>query len=183
MKWVGRPLSSVLGAELADGAVEQRAHELLVEERLGLGLRRELGGDLALGAFEIERHGAGAAAAFEAGRGLPHVHHETIGAHAHERAELRLRRLVLLEPRLLERVREERLREILRVLGLEAPGDPEVLVHRLPVALDQIAERLPARLRIDVTHPLDHGVPRRGKSARRTRVAGIHGLDCAWSEP
>ena len=48
-----------------------------------------------------------AAAALQPRRRLPHVHHEAIGADANEGAELRLVRLVALEPGLLKRVGEE----------------------------------------------------------------------------
>ena len=71
--------------------------------------------------------------------------------------------LEALEPRLLKCVRKERLRQIAGILRLEPPGDAQVLVEGLPVALHEIAKGFASSLGIGVADPLDDGVPRGGK--------------------
>ena len=181
----GRSLSSYSARRSLHSLVEERAHELLVEELVRLGHRRRAPArrDLALGAVEVERQGLHPAAALQARRRLPHVHHEAIGADANERAEARLAWLVALEPRFLKRVGEETLRQIARIVRVEAPGESKVLVDRLPVALDEVAERRAPGVGIGVANALDGRMPGCGKAASETHVIRFHYPPPALSVP
>ena len=88
---------------------------------------------LAIGAVEVERDRLRAAAALQPRLRLPRVHHEPVGAHTDERAESRFAGFEPFEPGFFERLGEEALCEVARLVGVEPPGYAEVLVDRLPV--------------------------------------------------
>ena len=160
----GPALVLVLGAQILHGLVEERANELLMKELVGFGHRDETARrDLTLCAVEVERQRLDATAALQSRRRLPHVHDEAVGAHADKRAEAGLAWLVALEPRFLKRVGKEALREIARVFGVQAPGQAKVFVDGLPVALDEVAERIAPGIGIGVANAFDRRVPVAGK--------------------
>ena len=152
-------------ADGADGPLEQRTDELLMEERVGVERRRRQPRErVALGALEVERHELHVAAAFGARGSLLPVLHEAVGAEPHERTEPGLGRIEALQPPFLERLGEEALRGVLRVVGIEMPGQPEVGVERFPVAGDQVAEGLAPDVGAARPDALDDRVPRHRKA-------------------
>ncbi len=153
--------------EIGDRALEQRPHPLAIEQLVDVGADRGLvRGDLAFRGLEIERHHRHAAAALEPPLGFPRVRREAIEAQPQVGAKAGARRIVLLDDLLLERRREELLREIGGFVGIERPLHAQVLVGRLPVRLDDRRERDAARLLVAAARPFDDRQPRRRKSHR-----------------
>ena len=101
---------------------------------------------------EVERDQLDAAAALRRGRRLAGDAARSDRHTGGRSAEARLRRLEALEPGLLERVGEERLGRVLGILRVEPPGQSEVRVDRLPVAVER-GRRTPAGARCVATCP------------------------------
>src|SRR5262249_16803968 len=109
---------------------------------------------------------------------------EAVEADAQEGPEAGARRIERHEEALLERAREELLRQVGRLLVVRPPLEAEVVADRLPIGLD---ERLPAdaaRLRVGAADRLEDRKGSRRKCRRRRRgkrrIVGCgHAPSCA----
>src|SRR5262249_31796913 len=98
---------------------------------------------------------------------------EAIDAHAQERAELRLARVEALEEVFFERAREERLRQVLRVLVGLLPVRAQVLVERAPVDGRDDIPGPRALVRVGARRLLDQAEARLGERPLRAAHGGI----------
>ena len=132
------------GLQRVDGAGEQGAHRLVVEEPIGIGrsrvaMSRQLaarrpGNRATAASAPPPRLSARLRLAAGSGRSDRGRAAGTCGTSA-------LRRVVPLDVLLLERGREERLHGVFGRLRRQPPVQPEVVIARLPVAGGEIAER------------------------------------------
>src|SRR5262249_52060871 len=105
----------VLVADAVNRALEKRPNELAPKEVFCVRRNGRVPRELVFGRFEVEWNNRRRPPALGSPSGLLPVHDESIGAQTDERPEARLVGLESLEPGLLVRVGEERLRDILGV--------------------------------------------------------------------
>jgi len=98
---------------------------------------------------------------------LPPIQHEPVGAHAKKGTEARFLRLIAREPLLLKRVGKERLRRFFGLVFGQMPVQAQVAMQRLPVPVNQVAERLTAGTFVRRPHAIDDRMTRGGKARHR----------------
>src|SRR6185295_3586282 len=99
-------------------------------------------------------------------RRLPPIRDEAVETDAQEGPEAGARRGELVEEALLERAREELLRDVGRLFAVAAPLEADIFVDRLPIRLDERVPSHLARLRVAAPHRFADGEARRRKGRR-----------------
>src|SRR6185295_13389744 len=154
-------LRGIARPQLRKRLLQQAAHPLRLEQSLRIGVKRKIDQRrIALELRQIARHVLPLATALLRTLTALMIDEMPIDAQSHERSEPRARRIERSDRVLFPPLREEALREVVRIRIGTAVAEAQVHVDRPPVGGDETRESLLSSDRADFGARADGGPPR-----------------------